>query len=294
MKVESIRPLDTNGNILHAHGGQITIEGSYWYWIGEDRRGEQRISIYRSTDFISWEKRGGLAITSKVNFHVFPDWRHELIIDGIGCNLERPKVIKNDKTGLYVMWMHFETGRDYKAAEAAVAISTTIDGEYTYLGSFRPLKNMSRDITLFKDIDGKAYMLSTSDDNRTLKMYLLRDDYLTVEKDVNTLFTDCYREAPTVFRNSFGYYLLSSGCTGWNPNQAMYSRAESMEGKWADLKKLGDETTYHSQPTWVFEQKGQIYYLGDRWCGSGDAYFDSSYVILPMNTCDDGSISIVI
>lgn len=36
------------------------------------------------------------------------------------------------------MWMHKENGKDYNEARAAVAVSDTIDGNYTWLGSFRP------------------------------------------------------------------------------------------------------------------------------------------------------------
>ncbi len=37
------------------------------------------------------------------------------------------------------MWMHKENGTDYGEARAAVASSATVDGDYTYHGSFRPL-----------------------------------------------------------------------------------------------------------------------------------------------------------
>ena len=47
------------------------------------------------------------------------------------ANIERPKVIYNTTTGKYVMWMHKENGTDYNEARAAVAISSTVDGNYT-------------------------------------------------------------------------------------------------------------------------------------------------------------------
>ena len=50
------------------------------------------------------------------------------------------------------MWMHKENGDEYNEARAAVASSSTVDGEYTWHGSFRPLGlHMSRDITLYND-----------------------------------------------------------------------------------------------------------------------------------------------
>ena len=41
-----------------------------------------------------------------------------------------------------------------------VATSPTVCGHYTYRGSFRPLGFQSRDIGLFQDEDGTAYLLS--------------------------------------------------------------------------------------------------------------------------------------
>ena len=43
--------------------------------------------------------------------------------------------------------------------------SDSVDGDYTYRRSFRPNGNMSRDDTLFKDDDGKAYFVSAANEN---------------------------------------------------------------------------------------------------------------------------------
>ena len=36
-------------------------------------------------------------------------------------NLERPKVLFNAKTGKYVLWVHYENGKDYHCAACAIA-----------------------------------------------------------------------------------------------------------------------------------------------------------------------------
>ena len=38
----------------------------------------------------------------------------------------------NAATGKFVMWMHKENGTDYSEARAAVAVSDTVDGNYTW------------------------------------------------------------------------------------------------------------------------------------------------------------------
>ena len=77
--------------------------------------------------------------------------------------MERPKVIHNDRTGKYVMWFHLELkGKGYKAARVGVAVSDSPTGPFRYLGSMRPNGNMSRDMTLFKDDNGDAYLISST------------------------------------------------------------------------------------------------------------------------------------
>jgi hypothetical protein len=95
-----------------------------------------------------------------------------MFINLVTANIERPKVIYNAATGLYVMWMHKENGVDYSEARAAVAYSTTIDGNYTWQGSFQPQGlYMSRDDTLFVDDDGSAYFVSSARENLDTHVY---------------------------------------------------------------------------------------------------------------------------
>ena len=35
---------DTDGNVIHAHGGYIISHGGYYYWYGEDRRDDIYVS----------------------------------------------------------------------------------------------------------------------------------------------------------------------------------------------------------------------------------------------------------
>jgi hypothetical protein len=67
------------------------------------------------------------------------------------------------------MYVHIDDAR-YK--EAKVGIATSRGGvcdQYQFEKSFRPLENESRDIGLFKDFDGKAYLM-TEDVSTTLQL----------------------------------------------------------------------------------------------------------------------------
>lgn len=93
-------------------------------------------------------------------------------------------------TGQYVMWMHWENGTDYAEARCAVAYSSTVDGPYTYQGSFRPYQNqgvvdhgkpgyMSRDCTVF--VEGNTgYFISASNENMDLHLYRLTPDFRNI------------------------------------------------------------------------------------------------------------------
>ncbi|MEV1177429.1 family 43 glycosylhydrolase [Nonomuraea sp. NPDC049784] len=161
---------DTSGNLLHAHGGGVIKVGSYYYWFGGNRNADgtfRYVSAHRSADLRTWEFRNHVLTQSSAA---------ELQV----ANIERPKVVYNASTGQFVMWMHKENGRDYGEARAAVAVSNTVDGAYTYLRSFRPLGHMSRDITAFVDTDGTGYMISAANENYDLHVYRLTADYTDV------------------------------------------------------------------------------------------------------------------
>ncbi len=281
---------DTNGNVLHAHGGFILQVGDTFYWYGENRTENRYVSVYSSKDLINWEFRNHVLTTeSKTSeYRVKTDLR--LINEKGGkMNLERPKVIYNKKTEKYVMWVHVENGENYDMAACGVATCDTPDGDFIYHGCFNPYGFMSRDCTLFVDDDETAYFISSSRGNADLHMYRLTDDYMNVDAMVNNLWQGEFREAPAVVKHNNVYYMFSSYCTGWAPNQCKYATAESMEGRWSTLTKIGDETTYRTQPAFFLKLEGKeerIFYFSDRW--NGKDYDDSRYVVLPLKFDEEG------
>ncbi|MGW4215297.1 family 43 glycosylhydrolase [Lentzea sp. NPDC004789] len=269
---------DTSGKVVHAHGGGMIKVGSYYYWFGENRNADntfKAVSVYRSADLKTWEFRNNVLTTSSAA--------------ELGrANIERPKVVYNSTTRQFVMWMHKENGRDYTEARAAVATSSTVDGNYTYRSSFRPLgQHMSRDITLFRDDDGTAYMVSAARENADLNLYRLNADYTGISSLVRTLWRGSSRESPAVFKRDGVYFMVTSGSTYWNPNQQKYATATSMTGTWSGLSNLGDSTGYRSQTAYVQPVQGtsatSYLYLGDRWAGAWNRPVnESQYVWLPL------------
>ncbi|MEU3850181.1 RICIN domain-containing protein [Streptomyces sp. NPDC029554] len=269
---------DTSGSPVHAHGGGVLKVGSYYYWFGEHRNADNTfryVDAYRSTDLKNWEFRN----------HVLTEASDPELAT---ANIERPKVMYNAATGTFVMWMHKENGTDYSEARAAVAVSGTVDGDYTWKGSFRPLgQHMSRDITVFTDTDGSGYMVSAARENYDLQIYRLTADYTGIASLVANPWPGGHREAPALFKRNGVYFMLTSGATGWNPNQQQYATATDIAGPWSAMRNIGDATTYGSQTAFVLPVQGtsgtSYLYLGDRWGNSfGGTVNDSRYVWLPL------------
>lgn len=118
--------------------------------IGEDKTNGalfQNINCYSSTDLVTW---------TFVNHVLTQQSSGDL---GPNRIVERPKVIYHSGNKQYVMWMHIDAS-DYSEAKVGVATSSSVCSGYTYRGSFNPLGNQSRDIGLFQDTDGTAYLMT--------------------------------------------------------------------------------------------------------------------------------------
>jgi hypothetical protein len=184
------------------------------------------------------------------------------------------------------MWLHAESAH-YSMAAAGVAVSARPEGPFEYIGSFRPNETMSRDQTLFVDDDGTAYQFSSSENNQTLHINRLTDDYLRPDGTYVRRFVDKAREAPAVFKYDGKYYMLSSGCTGWDPNQAELAVADSIMGEWTVLGNpctgIDADKTFYGQSTYVIPvnaKKGQFIACFDMWKKKDLA--DSRYIWLPL------------
>lgn len=141
----------SDGKHIQAHGGGVLKVGSKYYWHGEDKTDGthfQNINCYSSDDLVQWHFEGNCL--SRQTEH--PELGPERLV-------ERPKVIENKRTGLFVMYVHIESP-DYSDAKVGVATCDSVNGRFTYQGSFRPLGHESRDIGVFVDDDESAYLLS--------------------------------------------------------------------------------------------------------------------------------------
>ena len=326
---------DTDGNVINAHGGGVLFHKGTYYWFGEHRPDsgfvtEEGVSCYSSTDLCHWKYEGiSLAVSDKVESDIEK-----------GCIMERPKVIYNEKTGKFVMWLHLELkGQGYGPARTAVAVSDSPVGPYRFIRSGRvnpgifPLNmtkkerkakwnfekykewwtpewygaiesgmfvhrdleggQMSRDMTLFVDDDGKAYHIYSSEDNLTLQIAELSDDYLSHSGKYIRIFPGGHNEAPAIFKKNGIYWMITSGCTGWEPNKARLLTATSIWGEWKQLPNpcIGKnaDKTFGGQSTYILPLSGQedrFIFMADVWRPKSLA--DSRYIWLPIQFNEEG------
>ncbi|MDR2775730.1 MAG: glycoside hydrolase family 43 protein [Tannerella sp.] len=322
---------DNHGVHINAHGGGLLLQDGVYYWYGEHKtegEGGNRANVgfhcYSSTDLYNWKDEG-------IALSVMPEGSGSDIEKG--AIMERPKVIRNTKTGKYVMWFHLEPkGAGYTGARSGVAVADSPKGPFTFLRSVRPdaghwpanypedlresptraegqrfsggnlpmhpdslnlVKRdfeggqMARDMTLFVDDDGKAYHIFASEENSTLHISLLTDDYLDHSGTYYRFFEGRFMEAPAMFKNGDDYYLIMSGCTGWAPNAGRAAVAPSVFGPWEELQNpftgREAEVSFRSQSTYVVQapgQKNQFIYMGDRW--QPENAIDGRYIWLPI------------
>ena len=272
---------DTTGTHIQAHGGGFLKVGDTWYWVGEDKTTNTggtgnfyAVSIYASKDLVTWEHRNKIITTST-----------DAQLNASNRVIERPKIIYNDKTSMYVMWLHWDD-TTYNNSYAGIFKSPTIDGNYTYVDHIKPGGNDSRDCTLFKEDDGTAYFISVANTNRDMFVYPLTDDYLNVQSGATgtNIFPGQAREAPAIAKISGTYYAITSQSTGWAWNQGGYSTATAITGPWSAQSNIGDNTTYQSQSTYIITVVGSqtttYIYAGDHWNSS--QLNNSQYRWLPL------------
>ncbi|WP_309108517.1 family 43 glycosylhydrolase [Arthrobacter sp.] len=348
--------LDTNGRAIQGHGGQVIpskdAQGrTIYYWYGEDRtQGYQPMAGlhgYSSYDLYNWKDEGLVLKTAETRAQldtdpyftalyadytthekdaVFRDLDSKGVGNAVGraIVLERPKVMYNESTGKWVLWVHTDgpsttSNAQYAKATAGVAVSDTPFGPFRYVDSYRldriPADNpnnqypsqpgMARDMNLFKDDDGTGYIIYSSEENRTMYVSRLNSSYMYLNVpwhrsvdgvDFSRNFQGVAREAPAMFKYDGTYYLITSGATGWDPNPARYATSPTPIGPWTQHGSPavgpGSETTFRTQSTSVIPidpAAGKFIYMGDRWIPSDLG--NSPMVWLPLTFGANGDLS---
>jgi len=292
---------DTNGWRIQAHGGgllQSPVDGR-WYWYGESKKTDAStnaslmkhgVTCYSAPSLAGpWTREGRVMYQALISVPGIPGpWI-----------IERPKVVYNAKTKKFVMWFHLDilhaTRPFYAFRHAGVATASHPAGPFTFVHAVLPDGIPSLDMSLWVDVDQKAYFIRSCA-NEYVGISGLTEDYLNT---TGLLSTAPKFEGMALFRHTNGtLYVIASHMTGWDPNPLMLFRSDGpnlADPRWVNLgNPTGDKVSFNTQPTYVVPfttDNGFVYniYMADNWLHGGRrGLVDASYVWLPIRFEGDG------
>jgi Glycosyl hydrolases family 43 len=321
--------LDDKGNAINAHGGGFLVYDKTYYWFGEHKESGEMgakalvgVHVYSSKDLYNWKDEGvALAMATdttsmlqkgcvlerpKVIYNKktkkFVMWFHHEL-KGQGYKAALTGVAVSDKvTGPFIYINSFRIHpkvwatnfSEAQRKQVALAIEQGKEQKQKFIDGVHMVRDfeigqMSRDMNLFVDDDGQGYHITASEENQTLLISKLSDDYLSLTDEYVRVFPGETNEAPAIFKKDGKYFMFSSYTTGWKPNPGRLSVSDNMMSGWKALenpcKGSAEEkkTTFHSQSTFVLPvigKKNAFIYVGDRW--NAKNLGDSRYIWLPV------------
>lgn len=263
--------LDTNGKRIEAHGGTMFFENGTYYWIGEDKSHTRKkgklwtwgVKLYSSRDLYNWADEGHI---------IKPEPDDPSSLFHPNRRLDRPHLLKNAKTGKYVLWLKYCDKAHY-----TVLTADCLKGPYTVEQAFlQPYGHKSGDFDLAQDAStGDAYLYFEADHDKIL-VSKLRDDYLDVTGEAAVVYEGLKppfsREAPAHLLRNGKHYLLTSGMTGYVPNPSETATSSCWTGPFSIVgdPHVNDEScaSFNSQISHIFPVQGKkdLYIaMADRW-----------------------------
>lgn len=271
---------DTNGFRIQTHGGALFYEDGLYYWYGENKdRTDGTCSVwtwgiraYASTDLYNWEDKGLIIKPDLQNREsgLYPE-KH----------VDRPHIVKCDKTGKYVCWIK-------QSGEEACFLILQADaflGPYTVIKeNYRPFGIRVGDFDIIKDTSTRGCYLFMDAEHAGVMGMELSDDYLAVEQRVCMQYENLYapfcREGITLFERADKKYMLTSGMSGYIPNKSDLAVSDHWTEPFTSLGSphVEDDTnaSFNSQISQVFRVPGKkdLYIaVADRWVP--DYYVDA-------------------
>lgn len=276
---------------------------------------EEGIAVYSSTDLRHWTNRGiALAVTTESGHDiergcimerpkvVYNEKTRKFVmlfhleLKGRGYDAARVAFAESDSpTGpfRYLRSTRLHAGKwpftmtKEQIAEAKQTDASKWDKWWTpewrrevekgmYLWRDMKSGQMSRDMTVFVDDDRRAYHITSSQENLTLLISELTDDFLDFTGKYVTVAPGGQNEAPCIFKHNGRYWLICSGCTGWAPNEARMFTADNIWGPWNQLPSpcKGEATGYRNMPanktfgaqgTYIMTVGQQQIFMADIW-----------------------------
>lgn len=262
---------DTDGNRIEAHGGGLFYENGVFYWFVENKEftdGKNGIwtwgiRCYSSRDLYNWKSEGYL---------IAPKERDERSSLNPHRPIDRPHILRCQKTGNYICWLEL-SGKD---AYFTVLTAPRLLGPYTIVRNrVRPYGRPVGDFDLWQDDKGNGYLFFEHDHSGILAT-ALTPDFLDAAEPHRDLFAGrkppLAREGICHFTHGGRHYLLTSGMSGYIPNPSEVAVSDAPLGPYQTLgsphrnEPVG--LSFESQVSAVLEHPahpGLYLALADRW-----------------------------
>ncbi|MDE6517855.1 MAG: family 43 glycosylhydrolase [Acetatifactor sp.] len=262
---------DTKGRRIQAHAGGLLYEDGIYYWYGENKEktdGKSTIwtygiRVYSSGDLYNWKDEGCI-IPPDLEDSESDLWPEKYV--------DRPHILKCERTGKYVCWLKLSGNQSY----FTVLQADTLMGPYTIVAQkYQPFGIQVGDFDLIRDEEGRGYLFVEANHDRVLGMELSQD-YLQAARQVSSQYAGLYppfcREGVAVFERKGIKYMFTSGMSGYIPNESECAWSSSWEEAFTGMGNphVEDETmsSFNSQISQVFKVPGKkdLYIaLADRW-----------------------------
>lgn len=264
--------LDVNGHRIQAHAGGFLYENGTYYWYGENKEHTDGISeiwtwgirLYASKDFYNWEDCGLIVppVLDDPDSELYPEKR-----------LDRPHIVRNNHTGKYVCWYKNSGPESCFNVLTADSLFGPWEMVTTHLNPYGMLIG-DFDLTVDEET-GAAYIYCEAEHRKCVGLRLNRE-YTDVEALVSIQYEGIdppfTREGQSVCQRDRKLWLLTSGMTGYVPNQSDSAVSEGFEQPFTPVgdPHVDDDSlsSFNSQIGQIFKVPGKkdLYLtVADRW-----------------------------
>ncbi len=263
---------DTSGTPIYSQGGGILQVGDTYYWYGVKYRG----AVTYVENPVDNDDTAALGITTYSSKDLV-NWKHEATDtpESMGGWFGRLGVAYNANTKKYVLVAQSWLGGD--ASSEYFATSDSPAGGFVFHHAQQNPPGIANggtgDQTIFQDTDGKAYVISSSQNGRAHRYIspLRESDFLEVEQAI-PVYSGGGREGNCMFKYDDTYYFCSSDLHGWNTSQTYCVSSKSIYGPWSEefvMSGSEDDYSHVTQAGFFIHVYGTeqttVIYAGDRW-----------------------------
>lgn len=217
--------LDTNGQIVDCHSGNIVYHNGTYFLYGEHYGNSTgfatdkwpQLRVYTSTDLVTWQDQGWMLQGAPLRGTYFTPW-----------------VVYNQRTQQFVAWFNAYPNGCCAGAFGVAVSATGVNFTVVTLNETGAYADVDCN-GLFVDDDGTGYVIYTSiDADHRASIEKLTDDFTHTTRQNYGLFPDHYIEGAVLFKRGGMYYVAYGSCCCFcrGGSGLVVYRSTSIQGPW--------------------------------------------------------------